>query len=273
MGKVSKNAATSMDVEDGPGPIAQKMIDRSLARLKMAGVPTMKKAPKKFVRSLQKKRTSRMGMTKLGPKRTRHRKDGEGEDDIEGEGDKEAVLAPGVAEVITKAPRVVSTSVKGGCKTPTSAGVQASGNAGGKVAGRARPSRDPAPMFGSTLAAGAAFTPPGMKAGEAAPLASDWLAFQNKPDRGVNPDAKKKQKKKFNKKGRPVVKKTHDPTPSKRAAAFIKSVDDQKKAKQSTSSIKKTIVKNGKVRKVTMAPKMKKRKGPKDFGLPLEESV
>jgi len=264
MGKITKD---SMDVEAEPGPIAKKIIDRSLARLKMVGVPMMKKAPKKFVYAQQKKKTSRMGMRPLGPKRTRIRGDKQKGSD-EGEG----IVEAGAAEVVTAASRVVSTSVRRGCKTPSLTAV--TGNAAGAVAAhRARPSRDPALLFGSSLAAGSGFTPPGMKPGEAAPIASDFLAFNGPVDRGINPDAKKKHKKKLNRKGRPVVKKTHDPTPSKRAAAFIKSdPSSHKKAKQ-TSSIKKTIVKNGKVRKTTMTAKPKKRKEPKEFGLPLEACV
>jgi len=66
----------------------------------------------------------------------------------------------------------------------------------------------------------------GVKPGEAVPLASDWLNFHNKEDKGVAPK-KGANKKKFNKKGAPLVNnKALVKQPSKKkAAAFVKGVD------------------------------------------------
>ena len=68
-------------------------------------------------------------------------------------------------------------------------------------AGRNRPSRDAKQLFGTSLAASSAYTPPGMKPGEFK-IADDWLDFHGPVDKGIKPG--KKTKKKYNRKGKLV---------------------------------------------------------------------
>jgi len=133
----------------------------------------MKKAPKKFVKTLQKKTTARMGMKKAGPKRHRIRKKKEGDAQDEDE-DEAGDMEDGEKKeespfVTTKIPiaRVETTSVTNGYKsakkgTLTVGGLTQCGRGGKSPLSRGkRPARAADPLFGSHMKSGATFTPPG----------------------------------------------------------------------------------------------------------------